>query len=132
MNLYLRDIQKLNEEKCNNCIQKHWKITGEVSLSNEENATITSWKLYGGVGTEYNSSNHTNSLNVLLKNSDVFVINMDVLSSYNKFTPSEDREFSVEIYFKNSRNLRRKYIFTYYINNDEQFILKTTRLHLLQ
>lgn len=47
-------------------------------------------------------------------------------------TPCEHRELIVEIYFKNSKNLRRKYIFTYYINNDEQFIFKDSKLHLLE
>ena len=53
MKLYLKAIKKLKEYSCNNSIRTHWKILGEVSLSNEESATICFWKLYGGVNTEY-------------------------------------------------------------------------------
>ena len=33
---------------------------------------------------------------------------------------------------KNYKNLRRKYIFTYYINNADEFIFKDSKLHLLE
>ena len=64
MKLYLKVIKKLKEYSCNNSIRTHWKILGEVSLSNEESATICFWKLYGGVNTEYIShdKNHQNCL----------------------------------------------------------------------
>lgn len=132
MKLYLKAIKKLKEYSCNNSISTHWKILGEVSLSNEESATICFWKLYGGVNTEYISHDKNHQTNIFLQNDDKFIINLDASTSYSIMTPCENREFIIEIYFKNYKNLRRKYIFTYYINNDDEFIFKDSKLHLLE
>mgnify|MGYP000625129951 CR=1 FL=1 len=67
MNLYLKAIKKLKEYSCNNSIRTHWKILGEVSLSNEESATICFWKLYGGVNTEYISHDKNHQTNIFLQ-----------------------------------------------------------------
>lgn len=132
MKLYLKDIKKLKEYSCNNSIRTDWKILGEVSLSNEESATICFWKLYGGVDTEYISHDKNYGTNIVLQNDDKFIINLEASTSYSIMTPCEHRELIFEIYFKNSKNLRRKYIFTYYINNNDQFIFKNSKLHLLE
>lgn len=132
MKLYLKAIKKLKEYSCNNSIRTHWKILGEVSLSNEESATICFWKLYGGVNTEYISHDKNHQTNIFLQNDDKFIINLDASTSYSIMTPCENREFIIEIYFKNYKNLRRKYIFTYYINNADEFIFKDSKLHLLE
>ena len=132
MKLYLKAIKKLKEYSCNNSIRTHWKILGEVSLSNEENAKICFWKLYGGVNTEYISHDKNHQTNIFLQNDDKFIINLDASTSYSIMTPCENREFIIEIYFKNYKNLRRKYIFTYYINNADEFIFKDSKLHLLE
>lgn len=132
MKLYLKAIKKLKEYSCNNSIRTHWKILGEVSLSNEESATICFWKLYGGVNTEYISHDKNHQTNIFLQNDDKFIINLDASTSYSIMTPYENREFIIEIYFKNYKNLRRKYIFTYYINNADEFIFKDSKLHLLE
>lgn len=132
MKLYLRDIKKLKDYSCNNSIRTDWKIVGEVSLSNEESITIDFWKLYGGVNTEYISHDKNYGTNIILKNDDKFIINLEASTSYSVMTPSEYKEFIVEIYFRNSKNLRRKYIFTYYIDNSDQFIAKDSKLHLLE
>ena len=132
MKLYLKAIKKLKEYSCNNSIRTHWKILGEVSLSNEESATICFWKLYGGVNTEYISHDKNHQTNIFLQNDDKFIINLDASTSYSIMTPCENREFIIEIYFKNDKYLRRKYIFTYYINNADEFIFKDSKLHLLE
>lgn len=132
MKLYLKDIKKLNEYSCNNSIRTDWKILGEVSLSNEESATICFWKLYGGVNTEYISHDKNHETDIFLQNDDKFMINLNASTSYSIMTPCENREFIIEIYFKNYKNLRRKYIFTYYINNADEFIFKDSKLHLLE
>ena len=132
MKLYLKAIKKLKEYSCNNSIRTHWKILGEVSLSNEESATICFWKLYGGVNTEYISHDINHHTNIFLQNDDKFIINLDASTSYSIMTPCENREFIIEIYFNNYKNLRRKYIFTYYINNADEFIFKDSKLHLLE
>ena len=132
MKLYLKAIKKLKEFSCNNSIRAHWKILGEVSLSNEESATICFWKLYGGVNTEYISHDKNHQTNIFLQNDDKFIINLDASTSYSIMTPCENREFIIEIYLKNYKNLRRKYIFTYYINNADEFIFKDSKLHLLE
>ena len=132
MKLYLKAIKKLKEYSYNNSIRTHWKILGEVSLSNEESATICFWKLYGGVNTEYISHDKNHQTNIFLQNDDKFIINLDASTSYSIMTPCENREFIIEIYFNNYKNLRRKYIFTYYINNADEFIFKDSKLHLLE
>ena len=132
MKLYLKAIKKLKEYSCNNSIRTHWKILGEVSLSNEESATICFWKLYGGVNTKYISHDKNHQTNIFLQNDDKFIINLDASTSYSIMTPCENREFIIEIYFNNYKNLRRKYIFTYYINNADEFIFKDSKLHLLE
>ena len=132
MKLYLKAIKNLKEYSCNNSIRTHWKILGEVSLSNEESATICFWKLYGGVNTEYISHDKNHQTNIFLQNDDKFIINLDASTSYSIMTPCENREFIIEIYFNNYKILRRKYIFTYYINNADEFIFKDSKLHLLE
>ena len=99
MKLYLKAIKKLKEYSCNNSIRTHWKILGEVSLSNEENATICFWKLYGGVNTEYISHDKNHQTNIFLQNDDKFIINLDASTSYSIMTPCENREFIIEIHF---------------------------------
>ena len=87
MKLYLKAIKKLKEYSCNNSISTHWKILGEVSLSNEESATICFWKLYGGVNTEYISHDKNHQTNIFLQNDDKFIINLDASTSYSIMTP---------------------------------------------
>ena len=78
------------------------------------------------------SHDKNHQTNIFLQNDDKFIINLDASTSYSIMTPCENREFIIEIYFKNYKNLRRKYIFTYYINNADEFIFKDSKLHLLE
>ena len=131
MDLKLTKIIKINDNSSNDICCKHWQIAGEISLYKDDLITIDYWTAQGGNGPKFYSNDKNTSANIQLNSSDKAIINIEATSSYNKIIPADEREFTIEIYYRN-HNHRRKSIFTYNINNNDQFIPKDHRLHLFE